>query len=283
MPVSGRSRFLAAPSGARRRELALSIEPPPRAAPTANVDEEEVARFSALASRWWNPDGEFRPLHQLNPVRTGYVADRVRLAGAKVVDVGCGGGLLSESLAARGAGVLGIDASEEAVAAARAHLEVSGLDVEYRATTAEALAEVLPGRFDVVTCMELIEHVPDGAALVAACARLARPGGIVVFSTISRTPKAYALAIVAAEYVLGMLPRGTHDYARFVRPSELARWGRAAHLRLGDVTGIAWSAATGGFRLRRDPSVNYLATFEAPAPGQGDAGIGEGLRRSRDS
>ena len=156
----------------------------------------------------------------------------MRLAGAKVVDVGCGGGLLSESLAARGADVLGIDASEEALAAARAHLEASGLDVEYRATTAEALAETRPGRFDVVTCMELIEHVPDGAALVAACARLARPGGTVVFSTISRTPKAYALAIVAAEYVLGMLPKGTHDYARFVRPSELARWGRAAHLRL---------------------------------------------------
>ena len=241
--------------------------------PDANVDEAEVARFSALASRWWDPDGEFRPLHRLNPVRTGYVADRVRLAGAKVVDVGCGGGLLSESLAARGADVLGIDASEEALTAARAHLEASGLDVEYRATTAEALAESLPGRFDVVTCMELIEHVPDGAALVAACARLARPGGTVVFSTISRTPKAWALAIVAAEYVLGMLPRGTHDYARFVRPSELARWGRAAHLRLIDVTGVAWSTATGGFRLHRDPSVNYLATFEAPAGGEGYASV----------
>ena len=242
----------------------------------ANVDEDEVARFSALASRWWDPDGEFRPLHQLNPVRIGYVADRVRLAGAKVVDIGCGGGLLSEALAARGADVLGIDASEEAVAAARAHLEASGLDVEYRATTAEVLAESAPGRFDVVTCMELIEHVPDGAALVAACARLARPGGTVFFSTISRTPKAYALAIVAAEYVLGMLPRGTHDYARFVRPSELARWGRAAGLRLGDVTGVAWSATGGGFRLRRDPSVNYLATFEVPAETSGNAGAEDG-------
>ena len=245
----------------------MSVEAPPNAGPAANVDESEVAKFSALASRWWDPNGEFRPLHQLNPVRTGYVADRVDLAGTKVVDVGCGGGLLSESLAARGAAVLGIDASDDAIAVARAHLEVSGLDVEYRATTAEALADTLPGRFDLVTCMELIEHVPDGAALVAACARLARPGGSVVFSTISRTPRAYALAIVAAEYVLGMLPRGTHDYARFVRPSELAQWGRSANLRLVDVTGVAWSALANRFRLDRDPAVNYLATFEAPADG----------------
>ena len=254
----------------------MITDPPPGGAPAANVDEAEVARFSALASRWWDPDGEFRPLHQLNPVRTGYVADRVRLAGAKVVDVGCGGGLLSESLAARGAEVLGIDASEEALAAAREHLDASGLDIEYRATTAEALAESQPGHFDLVTCMELVEHVPDGAALVASCSRLARPGGTVVFSTISRTPKAYALAIVAAEYVLGMLPRGTHDYARFVRPSELARWGRAAHLRLNDVTGVAWSVTAGGFRLRRDPSVNYMATFEAPAGGPKDASVESG-------
>ena len=254
----------------------MSVEPAPGVGRAPNVDETEVARFSALASRWWDPDGEFRPLHQLNPVRTEYVAGRVPLAGASVVDVGCGGGLLSESLAASGANVLGIDASEEALAAARDHLDASGLDVEYRATTAEALAESRPGHFDLVTCMELVEHVPDGAALVAACARLVRPGGTVVFSTINRTPKAYALAIVAAEYVLAMLPRGTHDYARFVRPSELARWGRSADLRLCDVTGVAWSAIAGGFRLRRDPSVNYLATFRAPAGGQGDAGAGGG-------
>ena len=154
----------------------MSIDPPPGVARAANVDEAEVARFSALASRWWDPDGEFRPLHQLNPVRTEYIAGRVRIAGAKVVDVGCGGGLLSESLAARGAHVFGIDASEEALAAAREHLDGSGLDVEYHAATAEALAQSMPGRFDLVTCMELIEHVPDGAALVYACARLARPG-----------------------------------------------------------------------------------------------------------
>ena len=231
-------------------------------APAANVDEAEVRKFSSLASRWWDPDGELRPLHQLNPVRTEYVASRIQLSGASVVDVGCGGGLLSESLAARGADVLGIDASEDAVAAARAHLAVSGLEIEYDATTAETLAETRPGEFDLVTCMELIEHVPDGAALVAACARLARPGGTVVFSTINRTPKAYALAIVTAEYVLGMLPRGTHDYARLVRPSELARWGRGAGLRLADVTGIAWSVLANRFALQSDPSVNYLATFE---------------------
>ena len=261
----------AVPVTAGFRGFGVSIEPSPRGAGTSNVDEAEVARFSALAARWWDPDGEFRPLHQLNPVRTEYVADRVRLPGAKVVDVGCGGGLLSESLAARGATVLGIDASEEALDAAREHLGASGLDVEYRATTAEALAESLPGRFDLVTCMELVEHVPDGAALVAACARLARPGGTVVFSTISRTPRAYALAIVAAEYVLGMLPRGAHDYGRFVRPSELAQWGRCANLRLGDVTGVVWSVIAQRFRLRRDPSVNYLATFEVPASGEDGA------------
>ena len=256
------------PAGANRRSIVLSVDAPTNAAPAANVDQVEVAKFSALASRWWDPDGEFRPLHQLNPVRTEYVAGHVALPGAKVVDVGCGGGLLSESLAARGASVLGIDASAESVAAARAHLQESGLDVEYRATTAETLADTLPGRFDLVTCMELIEHVPDGAALVAACARLARPGGTVVFSTINRTARAYALAIVAAEYVLGMLPRGTHDYARFVRPSELAQWGRNADLRLADVTGVAWSALSNRFRLERDPAVNYLATFKAPADGE---------------
>ena len=243
----------------------MSADPRRGDAPRANVDEAEVAKFDALASRWWDPEGEFRPLHMLNPVRTEYVAGRTGLAGAKVVDVGCGGGLLSESLAARGAEVLGIDASEETLAAARAHLDGSGLAVEYLATTAEALAGARPGCFDVVTCMELVEHVPDGAGLVAACARLARPGGIVVFSTINRSPRAYALAIVGAEYVLGMLPRGTHDYARFVRPSELAQWGRAVNLRLADVTGVGWSVLSNRFRLRRDPAVNYLAAFEAPS------------------
>lgn len=242
----------------------MSTAPPPHAATGANVDEAEVAKFSALASRWWDPDGEFRPLHQLNPIRTEYVASRIALSGAKVVDVGCGGGLLCESLASHGADVLGLDASEEAIAAARAHLEESGLDIEYRAATAESIAESGPGHFDLVTCMELIEHVPDAGALVAACARLARPGGTIVFSTINRSPKAYAFAIVAAEYILGMLPPGTHDYARFVRPSELARWGRAASLRLVDVTGVAWSPSARGFRLCRDPGVNYLATLESP-------------------
>ena len=249
------------------------VPPPADAAGTAgaagaagaNVDRDEVAKFSALASRWWDPEGEFRPLHRLNPIRTEYVASHAGLAGASVLDVGCGGGLLSESLAARGAAVTGIDASADTLAAARAHLEESGLDVDYRTTTAEALAESHPGRFDLVTCMELIEHVPDAPGLVAACARLVRPGGTVVFSTVNRNPKSYALAIVAAEYVLGMLPRGTHDYARFVRPSELAAWGRRAGLRLVDVTGVAWSPFTDRFRLCRDPAVNYLAAFEADA------------------
>ena len=245
----------------------MSTPAPPLDASAANVDDTEVAKFSALASRWWDPDGEFRPLHQLNPVRTEYVARLVRLSGARVADVGCGGGLLSESLAARGADVLGIDASEDAIAVARAHLEESDLEVDYRMATAESLAESAPRRFDLVTCMELIEHVPDAGALMDACARLARPGGTVIFSTINRNAKAYAFAIVAAEYVLGMLPRGTHDYARFVRPSELARWGRGANLRLADVTGIAWSPLAQGFRLCRDPAINYLAAFEVPAEG----------------
>ena len=245
----------------------MSLDPSSTDAPGANVDADEVAKFSALASHWWDPGGELRPLHQLNPIRTDYVASRVELAGSSVVDVGCGGGLLSESLAVRGAGVLGIDASMNAIAAACAHLNESGLDVEYRTTTAEALAESRSGQFDLVTCMELIEHVPDAAVLVAACAQLVRPGGTVIFSTINRNPKAYALAIIAAEYALGMLPRGTHDYARFVRPSELAGWGRAAGLRLVDVTGVTCSALTHRFRLSRDPAVNYLATFEAPAGG----------------
>ena len=229
----------------------------------ANVDDAEVAKFSSLASRWWDPEGEFRPLHQINPVRTEYVASRIRLSGASVVDVGCGGGLLSESLAARGAHVLGIDASADAVAAACAHLEVSGLEIEYRATTADTLAKTRTGEFDLVACMELIEHVPDGAALVAACARLARPGGAVVFSTINRTPKAYALAIVTAEYVLGMLPGGPMTTpASSARRSSPGGAGRA-NLRLADVTGMGWSPLANRFRLQRDSSVNYLATFEA--------------------
>ena len=245
----------------------MSAGAPPGVGPAANVDEAEVAKFASLASRWWDPDGEFRALHQLNPIRTGYVASRIQLAGARVVDVGCGGGLLSESLAARGADVLGIDASEDAVDAARAHLDASGLEVEYRATTTEALAETEPGRFDLVTCMELIEHVPDGAALVAACARLARPGERSCSrpSTAPRSPTRSQSSLPSM--CSACCPGAPNDYARFVRPSELARWGRDADLRLADVTGVVWCALGHRFRLKRDPSVNYLATFEAPAGG----------------
>jgi len=244
---------------------------PPRhhaAGVSANVDGREVARFDALASRWWDADGDFRALHDINPLRLEFVAARTVLARARAVDVGCGGGILSEALAARGASVTGIDASGAALAVARLHGGEVGIEVDYRHATAEQFAAEAPGAFDVVTCMELLEHVPDPDATLAACARLARPGGDVFVSTLNRTLRAYLLAVLGAEYVLGLLPRGTHDYGRFLRPSELAAGARRAGLELRALTGMRYDPFLRRARLARDLGVNYLAWLRRPAPGE---------------
>ena len=238
----------------------------------ANLDPEELDRFERLAARWWDPEGDFRPLHEVNPARVDFIGERAALHGRAVLDVGCGGGLLAEAMHRRGARVTGIDAGETAVAAALRHAAESGADVRYERTTAEELAERAPGRFDVVTCLELLEHVPDPASLVAACAALARPGGHVFFSTIHRTPKAWLLAVVGVEYVLRLLPRGTHDYGRFLRPSELDRAARGAGLELAETAGLRYDPFTGRARVGGRPDVNYLAWYRRPAePGEDPA------------
>ena len=223
-----------------------------------NADPAELEKFSRLAARWWDPQGEFRPLHDINPLRLEWIEGRARLAGKNVLDVGCGGGILSESMARRGARVTGIDLSEKALRVAELHLHESRLTIDYQHASVEALAERQAGAFDVVTCMELLEHVPDPAAMVAACARLVRPGGQVFFSTINRNPKAYLFAVVGAEYVLGLLPKGTHDYQRFVKPSELATWGRAAGLSPLELVGMSYNPISRRYRLGHDCDVNYL-------------------------
>jgi 2-polyprenyl-6-hydroxyphenyl methylase/3-demethylubiquinone-9 3-methyltransferase len=219
-----------------------------------NVDPAELEKFSSLAHRWWDPAGEFRPLHEINPLRLEWIARHAHLEGARVLDVGCGGGILAEAMARRGAQVTGIDLSEKALRVAELHLHESGLSVRYE----KAAAEDFSGEFDVVTCMELLEHVPQPASMVAACARLARPGGRVFFSTINRNPKSYLFAVVGAEYVLGLLPRGTHDYQRFIKPSELSRWTRAAGLRTEELIGMTYNPVTRRYRLGADCDVNYL-------------------------
>jgi 2-polyprenyl-6-hydroxyphenyl methylase/3-demethylubiquinone-9 3-methyltransferase len=230
-----------------------------------NVDIREIGRFDALAARWWDPDGEMKPLHDMNPVRLDYIDARAQLAGKRVLDVGCGGGLLAEAMATRGATVLGIDLATAALDVARDHAQQSGVVVEYRECAAEALAATDTGRFDVVTCLELLEHVPDPGALVGACARLVRPGGHVFFSTINRNPKAWLLAVVAAEYVLGMLPRGTHDYARFLKPSEIDAWARAHNLELAALAGMHYDPLARRWSVGGNVDVNYLAHYRAPS------------------
>ncbi|WP_275287624.1 bifunctional 2-polyprenyl-6-hydroxyphenol methylase/3-demethylubiquinol 3-O-methyltransferase UbiG [Halomonas elongata] len=226
---------------------------------TGNVDEAEIAKFEALADRWWDPTGEFKPLHDINPLRLDFIDARAGLAERRVIDVGCGGGILAEAMAHRGAWVTGIDLGEAPLAVARRHAEQSGVDVDYRRISVEEMAEQHPGEFDVVTCLEMLEHVPDPASVVRACARLAKPGGQLVFSTINRHPKAYALAVIGAEYLLRMLPRGTHDYARFIRPSELAAWSRDAGLEIREQKGLTYQPLTRRYRLSsNDVSVNYL-------------------------
>lgn len=224
----------------------------------ANIDAQELAKFESLADAWWDPAGPLRTLHEINPVRVAYVKERVALAAADVLDVGCGGGLLAEALAREGARVVGIDLAGASLAAAAAHAERAGLAIDYRKTDAEAHAAHAPGAYDVVTCMELLEHVPDPASLVAACARAVKPGGAVFFSTLNRTFKSFALAIVAAEYLLDLVPRGTHTYEKLIRPSELAGWCRAAGLDVQEISGLSFNPVTRAHRLVDDVGVNYL-------------------------
>ncbi len=227
-----------------------------------NVDAAEIAKFDAVASDWWDADGSFRPLHDLNPVRLAFVQQHVEVARARVLDVGCGGGLLSEAMAGEGGSVLGIDASSGAIRAASAQAQSSGSGASYGQTTVEAVVAESPANFDVVTCMEMLEHVPDPAAVVAACAACLKPGGWLVASTLNRTFKAFALGIVAAEHVLQLLPKGTHEYARFIRPSELGRWARASGLSMVSVAGLDYDPLRRHAELRADVSVNYLAAFQ---------------------
>lgn len=232
--------------------------------PTRNVDLEEIAKFEEQAHRWWDPDGDFKPLHALNPLRLNYVDQKAGLAGKRVLDVGCGGGILSESMALKGAEVTGIDATSGPLAVAKLHQMESGATVDYREMTAEELAAEAPASFDIVTCMELLEHVPDPRSVVQACAVLTKPGGHVFFSTINRNPKAYLLAVLGAEYILGLLPKGTHDYAKFIRPSELDAWSRASGLSLQGLAGMSYNPLSGDFRLVNEVDVNYLAWLRAP-------------------
>lgn len=231
-----------------------------------NVDPAEISKFDEIASRWWDPEGEFKPLHDLNPVRLAYVMNHVDLRGSETLDLGCGGGILSESLAREGASVTGIDASSKALGIARLHLhESDGVAVDYHHATAEAWAESHTAAYDVITCMEMLEHVPDPAPVMAACAAMLRPGGRLLVSTINRTPKAFALAIVGAEYVMGLLPRGTHEYASFIRPSEMTAVARSAGLQFESAEGLSYQPFSRTARLTDDLSVNYVACYRRPA------------------
>jgi len=230
--------------------------------PQVNVDPAEVAKFGALAHRWWDPTSDFKPLHDINPLRLAYIARRSGgLEGKRALDVGCGGGILAEAMATAGATVVGIDLSTKALGVARLHRLESGVEVDYRLTAAETLAAEEPGAYDIVTCMELLEHVPDPASTIAACATLVKTDGLVVFATINRNPKAYLFAVIAGEYMLRLLPRGTHDYARFIKPSELAGFARHAGLEADDLIGMTYNPLTRTYRLEPDASVNYIATF----------------------
>jgi 2-polyprenyl-6-hydroxyphenyl methylase/3-demethylubiquinone-9 3-methyltransferase len=228
-------------------------------APAANASQAELDKFGALANRWWDPQGPQRPLHELNPARLGYVRDRTALAGARVLDVGCGAGLLSEALAREGAAVTALDLAPELIDVAKLHLLESGLKVDYRLQSVETLAAEAPASFDAITCMEMLEHVPDPGAIVLACATLLKPGGRLFLSTLNRTPAAFAVAIVGAEYVARLLPRGTHDYKQFIKPSELAAWLRAAGLQAEDVSGLAYDPIRRKAWVGGPTAINYLA------------------------
>lgn len=229
-----------------------------------NRDDAEIRKFESLAARWWDPQSEFRPLHEINPLRMGFINRKVNPAGQRCVDIGCGGGILSEALARQGGDVTAIDLAEASLAVARLHQLESGLDINYENISAEALADREPGQYDIVTCLEMLEHVPDPASIVAACAKLAKPGGHIFFSTLNRNPKSWLFAVVGAEYVLNLLPRGTHEYARFIKPSELAQWCRTHQLEQGEITGLGYNPLTKQYRLQRDIQVNYLAHYQKP-------------------
>lgn len=224
----------------------------------ANVDPDELAKFGELASRWWDPNSEFKPLHDINPLRLNYVDQHLGLSGKQVIDVGCGGGILSESMAKRGATVTGIDLAEAPLTVARLHALESDVSVDYQLIAAEAMATKHAGQFDAVTCLEMLEHVPDPASTVEACMQLVKPGGLVFFSTINRNPKSWLFAIVGAEYVLNLLPRGTHEFGRFIKPSELGNWCYQTGLDVEDIKGMTYNPLTKVYRLGSDVSVNYL-------------------------
>ena len=234
--------------------------------PTINADPAELAKFSALAHRWWDPTSEFKPLHDINPLRLDYIAERCGgFEDKEVLDVGCGGGILAEAMAKAGAKVTGVDLSEKALGVAKLHQLETGVGVEYRLVAAEVLAAEQSARFDLVTCMELLEHVPDPASTIAACAKLAKPRGLVVFSTINRNPKAYLFAVIGGEYLLRLLPRGTHDYAKFLKPAEVARFARRAGLEPDAIIGMSYDPLRKVYRLGADTAVNYIASFRREA------------------
>jgi 2-polyprenyl-6-hydroxyphenyl methylase/3-demethylubiquinone-9 3-methyltransferase len=223
-----------------------------------NVDQSEIAKFSALAHRWWDPHSEFKPLHAINPLRLGWIKSLVSLEGKKVVDIGCGGGILAESISQSGADTTGIDLSEKALKVAELHALEVGANLTYRSISAEALADDQPGQYDVVTCMEMLEHVPDPASVVRACAKLCKPGGTLFFSTLNRSPKSYLFAIIGAEYILKLLPKGTHEYAKFIKPSELLAFTRAAGLEMIGIKGLGYNPLTQVYSLNDDVNVNYM-------------------------
>lgn len=225
-----------------------------------NVDHDEINKFEKLASRWWDPDSEFKPLHEINPLRLDYIDEIAGLEGKRVLDVGCGGGILSESMAACGATVTGIDMGEAPLAVAKLHLMESGLEVDYQRIPVELLADERPGTYDIVTCMEMLEHVPDPASVIQSCAELAKPGGNLFFSTINRNPKSYLFAIIGAEYLLRLLPAGTHDYNRFIRPSEMDRWLRSSGLHTADIIGLSYNPFTQTYKMSADVDVNYMVS-----------------------
>jgi 2-polyprenyl-6-hydroxyphenyl methylase/3-demethylubiquinone-9 3-methyltransferase len=226
--------------------------------PKENIDHAEVNKFEELASRWWDPQSEFKPLHDINPLRLNYINQNAHITGKKIIDIGCGGGILSESMAAHGATVIGIDAGKAPLTVAKLHALEANIQVDYRNITAEQIAVEMPESFDVITCMELLEHVPDPASLITACAKLVKPGGHLFFSTINRNPKSYLLAIVGAEYVMNMLPKGTHDFEKFIRPSEMDQWCRQAGLEIQNITGMSYNPLTRCYSATKNVDVNYI-------------------------